>query len=58
MIFNTKNKMKTTWKIIKPERHKTNYKLGVKALKINNKIKDNHDMIANTFGKYFISVAY
>jgi len=44
------------WKIIKTETGKTNRKLGIQSLKINNMITDNHVMIANTFNKYFVSV--
>jgi len=36
IIFNSKNKMETTWKIIKKEKDKTNKKLGVQSLEINN----------------------
>ena len=50
--------METTWKNIKTETGKTNHKLGVQSLKINNTIMDNHVMIANTFNKYFISVTH
>jgi len=38
MILNSKNKMETMWKIIKTETGKTNHKLGVQSLKINNAI--------------------
>jgi hypothetical protein len=48
MILNSKNEMETA---------KTNHKLGVQSLKINNTVTDNHVMIADTFNKYFISVA-
>ena len=48
MILNSKNKMETMWKIIITETGKTNHKLEVQSLKINNKITDNHVMIANT----------
>jgi hypothetical protein len=40
--------METTWDIIKTETGKTNHKLGVQSLKINNTKTDNHIMIANT----------
>jgi len=40
------------WKIIKTETAKTNHKLGVLSMKINNTMTDNHIMIANTFNKY------
>jgi len=36
MTLNSTNKMETTWKIIKTEKGKTNQKLGVQSLKINN----------------------
>jgi len=39
------------------ETAKTNHKLGVQSLKINNTMTDNHVRIADTFNKYFISVA-
>jgi len=58
MIFTLNNKMETIFKIIKTETGKTNHKLGVQSLKINNKITDNHIVIAYTFNKYFISVAH
>ena len=45
------------WKIIKTDTGKTNQKLGVQSLKINNTVTDNHTMIDNTFNTYFISVA-
>jgi len=43
--------------VIKTETGKTNHELGIQSLKINNTITDNHIMIANTFNKYFLSVA-
>jgi len=54
MILNSKNKMETTWKIIKTETGKTMHTLGVQSLKINNTIMDNHIINVNTFNKYFI----
>jgi hypothetical protein len=57
MILISKNIMETTWKIIKTETGKTSHTLGIQSLKINNTITDNHIMIANTFNKYFLSVA-
>ena len=56
-MLNSKNKMETVWKIIKTETAKTNHKLGVQSLKINNIMTDNHIMIADIFNRYFISVA-
>jgi len=46
------------FKIIKTETGKTKHKLGVQSLKINNKIRDKHIVIAYTFNKYFISGAH
>jgi hypothetical protein len=57
MILNSKNKMESTWKIIKTETSKTNHKLGVQLLKIINNIINNTITIANTLNKYFISIA-
>lgn len=57
MILNSKNKMESTWKIIKTETSKTNHKLGVQLLKIINNINNNTITIANTLNKYFISIA-
>ena len=42
MILNSKNKMETMWKVIKTKTCKTNKKLGVQSLKINNTVTDNH----------------
>jgi len=58
MILNSKNKMETTWKIIKTGTGKTNHTKGVQSLKTNNTIMDNHVINVNTFNKYFISVGY
>jgi hypothetical protein len=61
MILNSKNKMETTWKIIKTETSKTNLKLGVQLLKMNNNNNNNtitdNVMIANILNKYSISIA-
>ena len=42
MILISKNKMETMWKVIKTKTCKTNKKLGVQSLKINNTVTDNH----------------
>ena len=49
--------METMWKIIKTETAKTNHKFGFQSLKISNTMTDNHVIVADTFNKYFISVA-
>ena len=48
MILNSKNKMKSMWKIIKTETDNTNQELGVNSQKINDTVTDNHTMITNT----------
>ena len=48
LIFKSKNKTKTTWKIIKKEIG-NNCQNGIKSLKINNTILNNPQEIANTF---------
>ena len=58
MNLNSKNKMETTWKITETETGKTNHTLGVRSLKINNTVMDNHIINVNTFNKYFVSVQY
>ena len=57
MILNSKSNLETMWKIIKTGTGKTNHKLWIQSLKINDMIMDNHIMIAYTFNKYFISAA-
>jgi hypothetical protein len=57
MIIKSDNKMKTTWRIIKTETNKTDHKIGIHLLKINNRLTCNQDIIARSFNKYFTSVA-
>jgi hypothetical protein len=56
MISKSKNKLKTTWKIIKKETGNNDNKKGVLSLKVNNTITNNQLTIADTFNKY-LSVA-
>jgi hypothetical protein len=60
LMFKSKNKTKTTWKIIKKEigNNCHNWHNGIKSLKINNIISNNPQEIANTFNDYFSTVAY
>ena len=55
LIFKSKNKTKTTWKIIKKEivNNCHNY---IKSSKINNTISNNPQEIINTFNDYFSNV--
>ena len=55
LIFKSKNKTKTTWKIIKKETG-NNCQNRTKSLKINNTILNNPQEIANTFNNYFSTV--
>jgi hypothetical protein len=57
MISESKNKLKTTWKIIKKETGNKDHKKGIPSLKVNNIITNNQLIIADTFDKYFLSVA-
>jgi hypothetical protein len=56
LIFKSKNKTKTTWKIIKKEIG-NNCHNDIKSLKINNTISNNPQEIADTFNYYFSTVA-
>jgi len=56
LIFKSKNKTKTTWKIIKKEIG-NNCQNGIKSLKINNTILNNPQEIANTFYDNLSTVA-
>jgi hypothetical protein len=56
-ISKSKNKLKTIWKIIKNETCNKDHKQTVQSLKVNNIITNNQETIANTFHKYFLSVA-
>ena len=55
LIFKSKNKTKTTWKIIKKEIG-NNCQNSIKTLKINKTISNNPQEIANTFNNYFSTV--
>ena len=59
LIFKSKNKTKTTWKIIKKEIRNNchNFLNDIKSLKINNTIPSNPQEIANTFNDHFSTVA-
>ena len=58
LIFTSKNKTKTMWKMIKKkEIQNNNCQDDIKSLKINNTITNNPQEIANTFNDYFLNVA-
>jgi len=54
----SKNKMKTTWKIINEEKGKTKCNIDIQSLVINNNVIMNQNNIANIFNNYFISIAH
>ena len=61
LLSKSKNKTKTTWKIIKKKKKKeignNNCQNYIKSLKINNTITNNPQETANTFNDYFLTVA-
>jgi len=56
LITKSKNKPKTTWKIIKKGTGTNNCHNGIKSLKFNKTISNNPQEIANTFNDYFSTV--
>ena len=57
IIHGSKNKMKSTWKIINEEKGKTNSSIDIQSLIINNNVIMNQNKIANIFNNSFISIA-
>jgi len=57
IIHGSKNKMKTTWKIINEEKGKTISNIDIQFLIINNNVIMNQNKIANIFNNYFKSIA-
>jgi len=55
IILGSKNKMKSTWKIIN-EKGKTKSCIDIHSLVINNRVIMNQNKIPNIFNNYFISV--
>jgi hypothetical protein len=56
-IANSNNKMKTTWEILKKETGNKNCSHKVQALEMNNVKITDQNAIANSFNKYFVSIA-
>jgi hypothetical protein len=56
-ILKSKNKIKTTWSIVKKETGNKNHKNDVQLLKISNTIIKDKVQITNIFDEYFSSVA-
>ena len=57
LIFESKSKTKTAWKIIKKEIRNNNCQNNIKSLKINNTTTNKPQEICNTLNDYFLSVA-
>jgi exonuclease III len=57
VILNSKNKIKSTWKIINEEKGKSNPRSDIKFLKKGNNIISNQEEMATIFNNYFLSVA-
>jgi hypothetical protein len=57
IILNSENKMKTTWRIINEEKGKPKHDSGIQSLMLNNKLIRNQKEIADTFNRYFITIA-
>ena len=57
IILRSKNKIKTTWKIINSENGKTIQDMTIPQIKLNDKLIHNQNKIANVFNSYFLSVA-
>jgi hypothetical protein len=58
LISTSKNKTKTTWKMIKKkEIGNNNYQYDIKSLRINNTITNNPQEIVNNLNDYFLNVA-
>jgi hypothetical protein len=56
-IANSNDKMKTTWEIVKKETGNKNYSHKVQALEMNSVKITDQNAIANSFNKYFVSIA-
>jgi hypothetical protein len=57
VILNSKNKIKSTWKIINEEKGKSKFRPDIQFLKTSNNIISNQEELATTFNNYFLSVA-
>jgi len=57
IILQSKNKMKTTWQIINRERRISQPDISIPKLEMHNSTITNQQVLANTFNRYFISVA-
>jgi hypothetical protein len=56
IILNSKNKMKSTWKIIDEEKGKTKHGTDIQSLVINNNVIMDQKIITITLNNYFLSI--
>lgn len=56
-LLKSRNKIKTTWSIIKKETRYKTYDMGPQVLKVNNTVIKDKGSIANVFNEYFSSIA-
>jgi hypothetical protein len=57
LISKSKNRIKTTWEIIKKETGKYKYHNTIESLRINNTMVNNSQEIAQNFNDYFSTIA-
>jgi len=57
IMLNSKNKIKTTWNIIKSESGRKVSKESVHLLNMNGNLTKNQQMIANPLNNYFLTTA-
>ena len=57
MILSSKNKMRSTWKIINPERGKSKPSTDIHSLMTDNNVITNQSIIPKNFNNYFLSFA-
>jgi len=57
IILSSKNKMKSTWKVINEEKGKTKNSIDIQPLVVDNNIIMNQNKIANIFNIYFLLIA-
>ena len=57
IILGSKDKMKSTWKIISEEKGKTKSGIDIQSLVMNSNVIVNQNKTANIFNNYFISTA-
>jgi hypothetical protein len=57
IITKSRNKIKTTWKIISKETNKSTIEDTIQSLRINDQVIFNQSIIANELNDYFLNIA-